>query len=1173
MADSERSSSFRQPFLALMASLAAFMALFGVTLPNPGSKPDNKPVSEAKEESATKGKPHAEPTVVDSREWEDPFAELELLFKKSDDRINPGEGRLFDVQRGKNPNAIKAILREKLSVDPNSRLLVVLQIVSGPSNSNAKESRTLWGHAFRMALSENRMNRVAEQQVASLECKVDTEFGGVENLQRTVVLPMKLYEGEFLIDKKAETKRKHYLLNFWVMDDYLGDQPWKCLGSIYRAIHDDLKLAEKDTDTAKTQAPIAERTALAIVGPGGSGILESMNPSKDTTGFLVNPTSPPEPSQQKKRIFGDFPIYWINAHCTVPIKTLWNLPGDAPLPPDLKSENQPIDFVASIPDDGQLIGKLAIELRTRLDSIVPGNGNASNRLLVFYEDDSTFGRNLFVSLKSNLDKLGDLGEYGYECVPFPYLRGIGSSSSANAAGASIASSPEVADYFRRTMDAFHGDTGQVKSTGNQPVAIGILGGEVQDKIALLREVRIRYPQAIVFTNDLNVQYLNKDAILFTRNLLVAAHAGLTPTLQQKRKDSSGIVFRDESQTTLWNGYQSLFRRFFGDYEVRQEKSKEGVPSNESDTTDLSKPTVSLFEVGNSAFLEIEKNFPGVDGNIQKSSTVNETSLRGMWSWVVSTFKVILGVQCVVMLFTFPLLHAYWAEHIRISRRCIAWIEHRILLPIASFFFRKWAVPFDFTSWINREVSNLAKNSAVIITCLVVFVLCLTPVSLSECDWYDASPSIWGNLRSQFLNHLTTWFTGVSVIPSILLLTVCLPLTFWPSIKKDIERAFELDTPMSNSNNPLPSQQSLDERIRNISHAMGKIKDSRDESGEDASESRPADNATSSLLVLSDSIRDRIPLSLSYLVVGCAIALWQSFDDPWMLQITALAAISCLLSSCPTVRWSIFYSFLIGVFITIAAWVFNDVSYVPARDALVRIVGSCVFAVAYWWLLIGLLKLFIHQRRLRVLLRDGSRKVDRICEDQIGFENLDNLEEIEEAEQRLILADQAMTETQSVSRIISRDLSQLAFVGLIVCFARMPWFDAWGMSVATWLMIVLPMAAPFISSIFLRRKGFEFRDACLRYQTDLSFAVATYRGADSATEPTKVQGASVTDKKQLEELGKRLTGWQSRFKGYDRGVFSPLDRDPLVSTGLSLALAFSSGPQGDLVKRLFPLLLM
>jgi hypothetical protein len=1138
MADNERSSSIRQPFLALMASLAAFMALFGVTLPNMGSKPDNKPLSEAKAESSSKGKPHAEPTFVDSREWEDPFGELELLFKKDRDGINHGEEDLFDVQRGKNPEAIKAILLEKMSVQ-ESKLLIVLQLVDGPSYPNSKESRILSGHAFRMALSINKMNRVSEQQVASLECEIHTEFTGIKKLERAVLLPMKLYENN---GDKNESKR--YVLNVWVMEEYLGDQPWKCLGSIGRAIQK-LIPSEQESDPERGLLSISERTALAIVGPGHSDMLKQMNPTKYKEGFFFNPPSPFDASPQPQSVFGNSRIYWINAHCTVPINKLWDLRENTRVPDKLG--NRSLELITSIPDDDQLIRKLASELRTRLDSILPGNANASNGLLVFYEDDSTFGRNLYDSLKSNLDKLGDLGEHSYECVPFPYLRGIGSSSSANAAGASIASSTEVADYFRRTMDAFHGDTGQAKSTGNQPVAIGILGGEVQDKIALLREVRVRYPQALVFTNDLNVQYLNKDAIPFTRNLLIAAHAGLTPTLQQKRKDSSGIVFRDESQTTLWNGYQSLFRRFFGDSGVRFDKSKEGVPSKESDTTDLSKPIALLFEVGNRGFLEIEKNVPVVDGNIQ---------------------KMILGLLCVVLLFTFPLLHAYWAEHIRISRRCIAWIEHRILIPIASFFFRKWAVPFDLTYWINREVSNLSKNSAVIITCLMVFILCLTPVSLSECDWYEASPSIWGNLRSQFLNHLTIWFTGVSVIPSILLLTVCLPLTFWPAIKKDIERAFGLDTATSNSNNPLPTQRSLDERIKNISQAMGKIKDSRGESGEDASESRPADIATSRLLVLSDNIRDRIPRSLSYLAVGFAIALWQSFADPWMLQITALAAVSCLLSSCPTVRWSIFYSFLIGVFITIAAWVFNDVSYVPARDAWVRIIGSCVFAVAYWWLLIGLLKLFIHQRRLSVLLRHGSRKMDRICEDPIDF---NNPEKRKDAEGRLFFADEAMTETQSVSRIVSRDLSQLAFVGLIVCFARMPWFDAWGMSVATWLMIVLPMAAPFVSSIFLRRKGFEFRDACLRYQTDLSFAVATYRGDDSATEQTKLQEASVSDKKQLEDLGKRLAGWQSRFKGYDRGVFSPLDKDPLVSTGLSLALAFSSGPQGDLVKRLFPLL--
>lgn len=416
------------------------------------------------------------------------------------------------------------------------------------------------------------------------------------------------------------------------------------------------------------------------------------------------------------------------------------------------------------------------------------------------------------------------------------------------------------------------------------------------------------------------------------------------------------------------------------------------------------------------------------------------------------------------------------------------------------------------------------------------------------------------MLDHFLNQTTTWFTGVSVVPSVLLLTACLPLTFWPSIKKDIERTFgHVDLPRPN-HPPLAFHESLDDRIGAIRLAVNQIQPATCVSEEENVNSKSSSGDVHDYH--SKRIRDRIPFAIAYASFGLLLAAIQKWDDPWMLQITALAVISSLLSSCPTVRIAVLFSFLVGIAIAVAGWVFNDVPMVPARDAWVRCIGNCVFAAVYWWLLIGLVKLFVQQWRLRSLLRDGTKFIDLDCE-TLNDARVDSTQR-SASKAKLMLADKVLRETQSVSTIISRDLFQLSFVGLIICFARMPWFDAWGMSLATWLTIVFPMAAPFVSSIFLRRRGFEFRGACSRYQSELAFQATTH-GANIDGSPDARD--SKAERKEIEEYSKLLSDWQARFKSYDRGVFSPLDRDPLVSTGISLLLALSSGPQGDLLKRI------
>jgi len=79
-------------------------------------------------------------------------------------------------------------------------------------------------------------------------------------------------------------------------------------------------------------------------------------------------------------------------------------------------------------------------------------------------------------------------------------------------------------------------------------AIGIVGSDVYDKLAVLRALRPHFPNAVFFTTDLDARLIGVDQYDWTRNLVVASSFGfeLTPCLQR------GIApFRGSYQTSVY----------------------------------------------------------------------------------------------------------------------------------------------------------------------------------------------------------------------------------------------------------------------------------------------------------------------------------------------------------------------------------------------------------------------------------------------------------------------------------------------------------------------------------------------------------------------------------------------------------------------------------------------
>jgi hypothetical protein len=79
-------------------------------------------------------------------------------------------------------------------------------------------------------------------------------------------------------------------------------------------------------------------------------------------------------------------------------------------------------------------------------------------------------------------------------------------------------------------------------------AIGVLGGDVYDKLLILQALRDQFPTAIFFTTDLNARLAFPAQWKSTRNLIVASHFGLE---LQPQLQTPIPPFRDSYQTSLF----------------------------------------------------------------------------------------------------------------------------------------------------------------------------------------------------------------------------------------------------------------------------------------------------------------------------------------------------------------------------------------------------------------------------------------------------------------------------------------------------------------------------------------------------------------------------------------------------------------------------------------------
>jgi hypothetical protein len=156
--------------------------------------------------------------------------------------------------------------------------------------------------------------------------------------------------------------------------------------------------------------------------------------------------------------------------------------------------------------------------------------------------------------------------------PYRYFRGLDGEQSRKTPGAArqetgggqetpaVAEALEDAngdsqfDYIRRLLERLEKLRLKLESEHGDIAAIGVLGGDVYDKLLVLEAIQDTFPQAIIFTNELDARLLHPDQNKWARNLIVASRFGLelTEGLQQQIPP-----FRDSVQTAYFWTTQML----------------------------------------------------------------------------------------------------------------------------------------------------------------------------------------------------------------------------------------------------------------------------------------------------------------------------------------------------------------------------------------------------------------------------------------------------------------------------------------------------------------------------------------------------------------------------------------------------------------------------------------
>jgi hypothetical protein len=541
----------------------------------------------------------SEKGVVQSRLWQDPFEAVEAH-------------RLMETKPSKKPaedsdsiqqlhNLVLTIVKSGVS----SRLRVLPVFVDGSPYSSGAEARLNDRYALVSALGAAGYTPESGEFIRFFTWKRPYEKKTKQDRataaeESDIVIPAELFIPKA---KLQDNKGEKYILVLWLKDQDFSSTPLAHL-SAFRAHLDKAFSKPKITLTYRVLGPRfstglsamvkeIKNTLKKEVRPPGRG--RSSDPpfpalrdvhfyspwatTEDT--FLLDYSPDPNTSKKQKEI--------IDKSCNSPGSTPGSRNSPAP-----KGSIEKLFICAEIENFSRMIGtdavlaeQLYLELKRRRVDLkpCPGKGCDSNpKVALISEWDTLYGRSLprtFAAVVQN----GGSGQAGPELEAeinrlrrddwpgwisrHSYLAGLDGELPAKGnekekdeaqpegkawyegqiptAGQKDKHRPEgrsQLDYVVRLAAALK----QEEAKNGEFKAIGVLGGDVYDKLLILQALRNMFPSAIFFTTDLNARLAYPAQWKSTRNLIIASHFGLElqPELQTPIPP-----FRDSYQTSLF----------------------------------------------------------------------------------------------------------------------------------------------------------------------------------------------------------------------------------------------------------------------------------------------------------------------------------------------------------------------------------------------------------------------------------------------------------------------------------------------------------------------------------------------------------------------------------------------------------------------------------------------
>ncbi|WP_342348122.1 hypothetical protein, partial [uncultured Nitrospira sp.] len=522
---------------------------------------------------------------VQSRLWQDPFASVKA-HKNAEPNANQSQPVAQSPQGSLNGSETKdhhnllSQLREitKTIGKPTPTFKVLIVVTEGTPFASGTEYRLRHRYAVVSALGE--AGYIPEEGEFFRYFGWDrTQFQGKGTCWDESCPPLDVPLEWF----KPDDRSKDHVLILWVKDQDLDKKPLASLEGLVAFVKESVPDSQQN-QSGNDSFPFAK--PFTVLGPFHSGTLRAMIGEA-----LAKQRQDPSSTHP---IEGSHAIEYLSFSATASDAVLFE---DFPIGrEECFSEATCWEYMRSLDFDvHRVIGTDEELARTLVEELTKRKvdlQNGHDHIALIGEWDTLYGRKLpltFLEVTNNtpdldlITKIENLADVDWPdwAHRYSYLRGIDGELPQNMNGSDGTSEgdgtvsqnffkinkglerpegPAQFDYLRRLALQIKVEDQKIRERcmdkvgeGSWPIcpgfkAMGILAGDVYDKLLLLQALRKEFPGVIFFTTDLDTRLLHPAQYQWTRNLLIASHFGLRLHAQVQ---GSIPPFRDAYQTSLF----------------------------------------------------------------------------------------------------------------------------------------------------------------------------------------------------------------------------------------------------------------------------------------------------------------------------------------------------------------------------------------------------------------------------------------------------------------------------------------------------------------------------------------------------------------------------------------------------------------------------------------------